>query len=930
MLTARTHFLSKFSDNKTYSAITWQFEFDKGRMKNLIAPERRLNRVHTKAFFLPLVILVIGILISVLAEQKAQNEQADLVANTLKNDLNTIRSDITQRLTFYSYGLKGLHGLISTIGLESFDYQTMINYAQNRNFQEEFPGVRGLGFIQRVEQNQLDDFLVTQQQMRPDNAFDIKQLNAHNDSLFIIRYIEPEVNNESAVGLDIGSESMRRNAAISAAKNNELQITAPITLVQADKQEKQGFLILLPLYDTSAPPIDPAARLDHVLGWIYAPILIGEVLDSNISFPSDVEVKISDMSLPNEKIFYRHQSENSILSPFVYSERVDVFGRVWELTLSPQPSYIKRVKTTKDFIIFFQCLIISIVVALIFLSVHLAWLRREQMRGHEQELLIAKEKTLKTANEQLEGLVKQRTAEIHDVHALQNAILNNANYSVIATDKQGLITLFNPAAERLLGYKAKDLIGKETPALFHVESQIHERAQALSEELQCKFENSMEVFFAKSNRGLVDNSNWTYVSKSKQEIPVMLNLTALRSENNEITGYLGIAYNLTEQIQKESALAEAKESAEKANLAKSEFLANMSHEIRTPLNGIFGTLQLLQDATTVVEQSKLIMLAEKSSIILSRLVNDILDFSKFEAGKLDLDICPIDLPILIGEIELESKPSVQQKNLAFNVSINLQNAVWMTDELRIKQILLNLLSNAIKFTHEGEISLTISDQDRNGITVIVEDSGIGMNDVSLERLFQRFEQADKSITRRYGGTGLGMSITQSLVHLMHGEISVASKENVGTCVTVSLPLVAVEAQKAMAPDAIEPCIQQNEKTILIAEDNDINQVILNSMLATRYHNIHIVENGQLAVEFAKTRQVDVILMDIQMPVMDGVEACKRIKSLQPSVPIIAITANIFEEDIALYEAAGFDAYIAKPFEKNHLFATIQKALSNDK
>lgn len=899
-------------------------------MKSLLNLNRLFSQIGIRALFFPMVILIVGILVSLLAEQKAQNKQADLVTNTLKNDLNRIRLDFNQRLTFYNYGLKGLHGLISTIGLESFDYQTMMNYVQNRDFQEEFPGVRGIGFIQRVEQNQLTDFISAQRQVRPDSQFDLRQLNAHNDSLFIIRYIEPEDNNKSAVGLDIGSESMRRNAAVAAAKNNELQITAPITLVQADKKEKQGFLILLPLYDTTTIPTEPEARLTQTLGWIYAPILIDEVLNSNIDFPKDVDIQISDVTATDGQVFYQQQSKSSALGSFAYSERVSVFGRVWELTLSAQPSYVNRVKTTKDFSTFFQYLIISVAVALIFLSTHLALLRKKLMRDYAQELLIAKEKTLKTANEQLEGLVAQRTAEIHEVNALQNAILNNASYAVIATDTKGLITLFNPAAERLLGYKAKDLIGKESPALFHVESQIHERARALSQELQCEFENSMEVFFAKSDRGLEDNSNWTYVNKSGQNIPVMLNLTALRNERNDITGYLGIAYDLTEQIEKENALANAKEAAEKANLAKSEFLANMSHEIRTPLNGIFGTLQLLQDATTKAKQSKLIELAEKSTKTLNRLVNDILDFSKFEAGKLDLNICPVDLPVLINEIELESNPSAQQKKLALNVNIDLKNAVWMTDELRLKQILLNVLSNAIKFTHEGEINLTISEQNSCGISIIVEDTGIGMNEISLKRLFQRFEQADKSITRRYGGTGLGMSITHSLVNLMNGTISVASKENAGTRIGISLPLVPVEAPKTIAPNPHKLPIEMDERTILIAEDNDINQVILNSMLEERYKTIHTVENGQLALEFATTRHVDVILMDIQMPIMDGIEACKRIKSLQPNIPIIATTANVFEEDVALYKTAGFDACIAKPFEQQHLFEVIHNALNNTK
>tara|TARA_R110001632_G_scaffold72044_2_gene166895 strand:- start:41425 stop:44082 length:2658 start_codon:yes stop_codon:yes gene_type:complete len=878
-----------------------------------------------KWLLFPIIIMLIGILISVNAEYNTQKKQADLIKQTLQSDLIKIKSDFNERIKFYSYGLTGLHGLITTIGLDNFDFQTMTRYAQNRNFQEEFPGLRGLGFIQKVEQGDLAEFLNVQKQMRPDKIFNLRQLSPHNDSLFIIRYIEPELNNKSAVGLDIGSETTRRNAAINSAQNNELQISAPITLVQANEKAKQGFLILMPVYDIALIPEEPASRLHHLLGWTYAPVLIDEVINSNSEFPRDVNLSITDVTDPHaENLFYQHQYQNSIDSTLTYSETVPVFGRDWTFTISAQPAYIQRVKTSQDYATFFQYLISTIVVALLSFSVLLIIVRREELQRHQQELHIAKEKTLTDTNEQLEELVKKRTKEISNANALQNAILENANYSVVATDTKGLITLFNPAAELLLGYEAKDLILKETPALFHLESEVLERTLSVSKALNCEFTQSVDVFFAKSNRGITDNSDWTYVSKNGDHVPVRLNLTALRNEQNEIIGYLGIAYDLTEQIGKENALATAKESAEKANLAKSEFLANMSHEIRTPLNGIFGTLQLLRDETDEERITQYINLASKSTTTLNELVNDILDVSKLEVGKLDLHNTPVDLPELLTVIESELIVSIQKKSLKFTLEINLTQNIWMADELRLKQVLLNILTNAVKFTHRGEINLSICNNNDNGVSIVIKDSGIGMNKAAQERLFKRFEQADQSITRQYGGTGLGMPIVLSLVTLMKGEIKVSSTENIGTIVDVFLPLVALDSHDLVKKINVSPEASLKVKTVLIAEDNDINQIIINSMLEKSYTDIHTVENGQLAVDFAINKHVDVVLMDIQMPVMDGVEACKLIKSSKPNLPIIAITANIYAEDLARYKEVGFDATIAKPFDKDNLLASITK------
>ncbi|WP_158972280.1 CHASE domain-containing protein [Paraglaciecola sp. L3A3] len=899
-------------------------------MKHSKLSQLFFKKTVIKSLFFPVIILIAGAYISFQAENNKQKEQDNLVIQTLQNDLFKIKSDFEERITFYSYGLKGLHGLISTVSLENFDYQTMHTYSQNRNFQQEFPGVRGIGFIQKVEQHDLAEFLQQQKQMRPDNSFNLRQLNSHNNSLFIIRYIEPEELNKSAVGLDIGSEDMRRNAAISSAINNQIQITSPITLVQADKKVRHGFLILLPLYDSSKIPADPAGKLSHTLGWTYAPILIDEVLSANYESLEGIDLTIADISNNKRTVFYQPQLISSANSSVIYSEKITVFGRLWEFTAVAENSYIEKTKNIQSYTTFYQYMILTVVLALMVLSLTLAYIRKEELRNHQQQLLIARDTMLEETNEQLEFLVKKRTQEMSNATALKTGILKNANYPIIATDTSGLITLFNPAAEKLLGYSADELLLKETPAKFHLLSEIVERAQELTEELGYKIKPGFEVFSTKSNKKIADHWHWTYVAKDGRHIPVMLNLSALKNEHGDITGYIGIAYDLTEQIEKEQALAEAKEIAEKANIAKSEFLANMSHEIRTPLNGIFGTLQLLQQETDFHKKSELLKLATISTTTLNKLVNDILDLSKLEAGKLTLEYTAVNLSELTAVIEAELIANLQQKGLKLIINLDLTHSIWKVDELRLKQILLNVLSNAIKFTQRGQVSLTIKHHDTGGVLIIIKDSGIGMSEEAQLLLFERFEQADKSITRRYGGTGLGMSITHSLVNMMGGRIEVFSKENVGTKVQIFLPLEAVNSMEETASSDVLSTDLLIGKTVLIAEDNEINQLVLSSMLGDLDLTLYMVDNGQLAVDFVETTSVDIILMDIQMPIMGGVEACKLIKTEQPSLPIVAITANAFEQDIKLYKEVGFNAYIAKPFEKEHLLSTIISTLNPGK
>ena len=388
-------------------------------------------------------------------------------------------------------------------------------------------------------------------------------------------------------------------------------------------------------------------------------------------------------------------------------------------------------------------------------------------------------------------------------------------------------------------------------------------------------------------------------------------------------------------------LTAAKEAAEEANVMKSQFLANMSHEIRTPLNGLLGMTRVMGLSPLDKSQRERLEIVEDSGQALLAVLNDLLDISKVEAGQLDLERAPFDITEVTAGVSSVFSPVAGRKGLSFAFEVSeAAKGRWEGDAVRIRQILYNLTSNALKFTERGGVRIVIDAAEEGGgkaLQLSVIDTGIGISADVLPKLFGNFVQADASITRRFGGTGLGLSICRHMAGLMGGSITVESRSGEGTRFDVRLPLPWLGPSQSLPtpPDSPpEPSVEGAVSPlaglrILAAEDNPTNQVVLKAVLQAIGAEPVFVENGRMAVDYWKGSPVDVVLMDIQMPVLNGVDATREIRALEAerglaATPIIALSANAMKHQVAEYLAAGMDAHLPKPIPVEQLYALLCK------
>jgi len=386
------------------------------------------------------------------------------------------------------------------------------------------------------------------------------------------------------------------------------------------------------------------------------------------------------------------------------------------------------------------------------------------------------------------------------------------------------------------------------------------------------------------------------------------------------------------------ALEAEKEKAEQATIAKSSFLANMSHEIRTPMIGVLGMADLLRQRPLQDQDLQLVATIYRSGEALLEILNDLLDFSKIEAGHMSLDPVPFDVARLTEDVTRLMEVTAHNKGIDLTVSTSVESTIVMGDPGRLRQVLLNLVGNAVKFTDSGSVSVSLEACDGpeegecEGLFV-VRDTGVGIAEDVRSRIFDSFDQGDSSTTRKYGGTGLGLAITRELVHLMKGEIEVESKPGEGSVFSVRLPMTLssqpelplVSLPKLMLSSSDDealvvasPVNLDGRRRVLLAEDNPTTQSLISILMQQMGLDLAIVDNGQAAIDYLADNQVDLILMDCQMPILDGFKATTRLRAQGVTTPVIALTAYARSEDEAQCLDAGMNDFLSKPFRQNDL------------
>lgn len=555
--------------------------------------------------------------------------------------------------------------------------------------------------------------------------------------------------------------------------------------------------------------------------------------------------------------------------------------------------------------------------------------RDVQLREYREDL----EAQVKERTQKLSRLNRQLGREIHErkrsalllekSEALIRAIVNNLLDGIITADDRGIIDVFNPAAEKIFGYAGEEVRGHNLKMLM---------PEPYYSEHDCYIDNYLQTGVPK-----IIGIGREVKGKRKNGTIFPMDLSVNVLQVGEKQMFTGIIRDITDRKEAEEKLLQAKEEAVSANLAKSEFLANMSHEIRTPMNAVLGFSELLSSLVTEKQQKNYLGAIQTAGKSLLTIINDILDLSKIEAGHLDLQYEYIRPESIVNEIGQIFQPRLIEKDLFFQVEIQPGlPAAFRFDETRLRQVLVNLVGNAVKFTEQGGITLVLSfalkkDAPNVGnLKILIKDTGIGIPLDQQEIIFESFRQQDGQMIKKYGGTGLGLTITKRLVEMMNGRITLESTVDVGSVFEICFENIEIanDSPGDMTGSekmewALDAAVFHPAK-ILVVDDIESNRVLIRELLSPTELEVIEAKDGQEALEKINNLKPALVLMDIRMPVLDGIQATKKLKenSLTKDIPVIALTASVTNQETDIFKESGFDDFLFKPVKVPELVGAL--------
>lgn len=790
------------------------------------------------------------------------------------------------------------HQAVLLAGAGLFDVQENVSRQQWRTFtdrlalQEHHPGIQGVGYAVNIPPEQL---AAHEAQIRSE-GFPHYQLRpaGERDLYTAIVFLEPfEGRNLSAFGYDMFSEPTRRKAMQRAVDENSTQISGMVTLVQETHGEQQaGFLMYVPVYHHNLPLSSAAERWRALKGFVYSPYRMGDLMQGILQgMDAGVEFALYDAAeVSPQNLLYQSAAFDAYRDSHTQLRQIEAYGRVWTLHLVSQPAFAAEFHSAVDWLVPAFTLIITILLAIILVQLKR---RRAQAISLAQVMsanLMRSERFLKSVLEAASGI------------------------AIIATDPKGIITAFNAGAERMLGYSKEQLIGKETPALFHVEEEIAARAQELSEELGQPIAG-FQTFVEKAVRDGLEQREWTYVSSHGEQIQVSLTVTVIRDEQQNLIGYLGVAEDIRERKRHQK--------------MKDQFISTVSHELRTPLTSISGALDLVMTKRFGELSDKgtaLLANAHRNSRRLNHLINDILDIEKIAAGDMHFDMQVQSLNELLLQAAEAIQHYAQERNVQVVLDTSNPDVMVRVDKQRFMQIMANLLSNAIKFSPENAEVTVNSHISAQKVLINVIDQGEGIADSFRHKIFKRFSQADGTDTRAKGGTGLGLAICRELVERMSGSIDFESAEGEGSRFYVELPVAETGATNS---DTTSANLQANKPRLLVLEDDSDVANLLVTLLQEAGYEVDLAQTGAQALQQLKAATYDLITVDLLLPDTHGIDIIQQVRDCQEMahLPIVVLSAVAEQGRLKIQGDASHIDWLAKPVQQERLLHTISQRLS---
>ncbi len=846
------------------------------------------------------IVLVLSIILTVSAWYLAQDYAKKRAQERFDFAVQDAHERILRRMNDYEQILRG--GVAFFNASNDVSREDWRLFVRDLQIDQHFPGLQGMGYAVAFDPSETYKI---EKMVRAEGFPEFKvHPEGHRDLMTSIVYLEPfDERNRRAFGYDMFSEKTRREAMEHAYLNGKSGLSGKVILLQETETDIQpGFLMYLPVYEGSSTSfISAENRRNRLKGFVYSPFRMKDLMVGILGSGSpDVTFTIFDENLLTEEGFLFNSEELNVSGPdsgsrYSASLELPLGSHYWTIQYFSSNQFEEAVATTQPAIIGIGGLIVDVLLFVVIFS-----LARNRK------------------------LISKQATEIASSQQLYRGIIEGAPDGFWILDSSGTIIEVNPAYCEISGYRVEEIIGKKIDC-FEVK-QTPDEIEVQKNEIKL---SRWKCFRSEHKRK--DGSIW----------PVEVLATYWPNQGGRFFVFLK---DITQTLATENSLIAAKQNAEAANEAKSDFLANMSHEIRTPMTAVMGLTELVLERDLSEETRDYLEKSLRGSKALLTLLNEILDYSKIEANRMDLSLNWVRLDQLCYEVCSLFQIQAERSGRMFSIEIDkgVPNRI-LGDSLRLGQVINNLVGNALKFSTKGAIEVRIQAgaiEDNNiELHLSVTDHGIGMSDKQMEHLFKPFTQADTSITRNFGGTGLGLSICDRLVQMMGGAIRVKSSPGVGSTFYFSIMAefdpdsiitgenLHVTEMKNHEEDETDVDISLAGLKVLVGEDNSTNQLIAMRLLENSGAQVDIANNGRDVLQSLNRSKYDILLLDLQMPQMGGIECAQEIRSSQTAsvgIPIIAMTAAVREEDRQHCLQAGMNGFVGKPFEKKDLLREIVK------